>query len=185
MAKPEDQEATMIANLAERTGRTLEQWRAMLRDLDAGGHAGIVRHLKQEHGVTHGYANLIAHRALSSAAAAAGPDALVDAQYAGSRAAARPIYEAVLRAVLDFGDEVEVAPKKTYVSLRRSKQFALLQPGAGRLDVGINAGDVPVTERLERSGSFNAMVSHRVRVPSVDDVDDELIGWLRRAYDRA
>lgn len=39
--------------------------------------------------------------------------------------------------------------------------------------------------RHEKSGSFNAMVSHRVRVTDVKEVDAELIGWLREAYDRA
>jgi hypothetical protein len=29
------------------------------------------------------------------------------------------------------------------------------------------------------------MVSHRVRVSSVEEVDAELIGWLRAAYDPA
>ena len=70
------------------------------------------------------------------------------------------------------------------MSLRRKKQFAIVQPStATRLDVGINLKGTPATERLEASGSFNAMVSHRVRVTSPSDVDPELIGWLRRAYE--
>ena len=79
-----------------------------------------------------------------------------------------------------------MAPKKAYVSLRHKKQFAIIQPSTRtRLDVGINLkGDEP-TERLEASGSFNAMVSHRVRVTDVKQVDKELIAWLKDAYKRA
>ncbi|MEM9305400.1 MAG: DUF5655 domain-containing protein, partial [Pseudomonadota bacterium] len=82
--------------------------------------------------------------------------------------------------------DVELAPKKAYVSLRRQKQFGLIQPSTRtRVDVGINLkGDAP-SGRLEASGSFNAMVSHRVRVSSADEVDAELIDWLREAFERA
>ena len=98
----------------------------------------------------------------------------------------RPIYEAILAAVNKFGDDLDVAPKKANVSLRRKKQFALLQPStATRFDVGINLKGVPTTERLQASGSFSAMVSHRVSLTSVGEVDQELIGWLRQAYDAA
>ena len=85
-----------------------------------------------------------------------------------------------------FGKDVELAPKKTYVSLRRAKQFGLVQPSTKtRVDVGINLKGMPPTDRLEASGSFNAMVSHRVRVASAKEVDAELIGWLKRAYEHA
>ena len=79
--------------------------------------------------------------------------------------------------------DVEVAPKKAYVSLRRAKQFAILQPStATRLDVGLVLAGVEPTDRLETAGSFNAMVTHRVRLESVDQVDKELMSWLRQAY---
>jgi len=88
--------------------------------------------------------------------------------------------------VQSFGRDVEIAPKKTYVSLRRSKQFALVQPSTkDRIDVGINLEGTAPSGRLEASGSFNAMVSHRVRIGSRKDVDAELKSWLRQAYDAA
>lgn len=132
----------------------------------------------------HGYANLVASTALTPAATA-GED-LVSAQYAGRTAALRPIYDAIAAAVASLGPDVELAPKKTYVSLRRSKQFALVQPStATRVDVGIQLPGVEPLGRLEPSGSFNAMVTHRVRVEAAAEVDDALLGWLRQAYERA
>lgn len=104
----------------------------------------------------------------------------------GPKAAFRPLYDKLITAIQKFGADVEVSPKKTYVSLRRSKQFALIQPStATRLDVGINLKGTPAKGRLEASGSFNAMVSHRVRVESALDLDAELIGWLKQAYQAA
>lgn len=186
MASPEEQEQSMIARLPEQTGRALEDWIGMVQKCGLTKHGEIVKALKTDHGVTHGYANLIAHKALrSDAGSSADAGDLVAAQYGGSRASVRPIYDAVIEQVLAFGDDVEVSPKKAYVSLRRSKQFGLLQPASARLDVGINLKGEAATARLEQAGSFNAMVSHRVRVASPEQVDAELIGWLRQAYERS
>jgi predicted transport protein len=112
-------------------------------------------------------------------------EGLVDAQYTGAKAGLRPIYDALIERVKSFGGDVEISPKKTYVSLRRRKQFGLIQASATRIDVGINLKGTSATERPEPSGSFNAMVSHRVRVASVKDVNKELEGWLRKAYEGA
>lgn len=188
MAKsPEEMTESMIANLREKTGKSLAEWLAVVKEGGFARHGEIVRHLKSKHGVTHGYANLIAQRALAPAGAAAPDgDELVEAQYAGPKAALRPVYEALIAAVRRFGGDVEIAPKKTYVSLRRSKQFGLIQPSAAtRIDVGINLKGTAAKGRLEASGSFNAMVSHRVRVESTKEVDAELIGWLKKAYEVA
>jgi hypothetical protein len=178
---------TMKANLAANTGRTLDQWVQAARKFGLGRHGEIVQKLKSEHGLGHGYANLIAHSMNQSAAAMADDgDALIEAQYAGAKAALRPIYDALTAQLLKLGPDVELAPKKAYVSVRRAKQFALLQPStATRFDVGLVLKGAPPRGRLEASGSFNAMVTHRVRLASVKDVDAELAGWLRKAYDGA
>jgi len=187
MAKsPEDAEATMIANLREKTGKTLEQWVQIATKSGRSKHGEVVAFLKSEHGMTHGYANLVAHRTLKSAAGDSAPDDLVSEQYAGAKSALKPIYDKLLAAVGKFGADVEVSPKKAYVSLRRNKQFAIVQPStATRLDVGINLKGVEPAGRLEKSGSFNAMVTHRVRIEGIEQIDKELITWLKRAYDAA
>jgi hypothetical protein len=183
-----DAEATMIANFKEKTGKTLDEWLRLVAKSSAKKHGEIVAGLKRDHGLTHGFANLVAMKHLKSDAgslAASGADLVAD-QYAGEKAALKPIYDAIIAAVNKFGPDVEIAPKKTYVSLRRSKQFAILQPSTKtRLDVGINLKGVTPAGRLEASGSFNAMVSHRVRVEKAADADKALIGWLKAAYDGA
>lgn len=174
----------MIQNLAEKTGHDLAWWLRTARAAGLAKHGEIVRHLKSEHGLTHGYANLVAHKALERDGGTPAGDELIDAQYAGPKACLRPILDALLAAVRAFGDDVEVAPKKTSVSLRRSKQFAVITPATKtRVDVGIQLKGEPAGGRLEESG--NAMTSHRVRLESVDTVDAELVGWLREAYERA
>jgi hypothetical protein len=81
---------------------------------------------------------------------------------------------------------VEVAPKNAYVSLRRSKQFAMLIPATKtRFEIGINLKGQPGDGRLEANTASNAMCSHKINIASVDEVDDEVIGWLRLAYEKA
>jgi predicted transport protein len=179
--------ASMIRNLEEKTGKPLVAWVELARASGLSKHGEIVKHLKTAHGLTHGYANLVAHEAISAFVSAPADEGdLVAAQYAGDKAGLRPIYDRLIAAVQAFGPDVEIAPKKAYVALRRSKQFAILQPSTKtRLDVGINLKGVDPEGRLEASGSWNSMVSHRVRVATPEDVDAALVGWLRQAYQEA
>ena len=51
--------------------------------------------------------------------------------------------------------------------------------------VGLNLKGVPAKARLEASGSFNSMVSHRVRIEKASEIDQQLVSWLKQAYDAA
>jgi len=182
MAKsPEEMAAAMVANMKDKTGKSLDEWLVITRATGLPKHGQIVKLLKGEHGVTHGFANMIAHETLKQDERE--PTDLVATQYDGAKSGLRPIYDAVIAAVEALGDDVEISPKKTYVSLRRNKQFALVQPSTKtRVDLGLQLKGKDPTGRLEASGSFNAMVSHRVRLTDPSQVDDELKGWLREAY---
>lgn len=184
---PEEMANAMIANMKEKTGKTLAQWISIAKKSGEEKHGAIVKHLKTEHGMTHGFASLVAHKHLKSDAGSAGANTdLVAAQYAGPKADLKPIYDAVIKAASALGKDVEVSPKKTYVSLRRKKQFAIVQPSTKtRVDLGVNLKDTEPAGRLEASGSFNAMVSHRLRLEKAADVDKDVKAWLKKAYSQA
>jgi len=177
-----DPNQSMIDNLPKNTGRSLDEWFAVLDDTrNLEKHSELMNHLKSEHSVSHGFANFIVLRYRERGVSTADDD-LVEAQYAGAKAALRPIYEALVRAATGLGEDVEAAPKKTAVSLRRSKQFAVIEaPSAKRIQLGIQLKGAPTTDRLLAG---NAMCSHKVNITAVEDVDDELMGWLREAYER-
>lgn len=177
-----DPNQTMIDNLASRTGRSLEEWFEVLSGTTLEKHTELMSHLKQRHGVSHGFANgiVLAYRERGSSRS---EDELVEAQYVGAKAALRPVYEAVTAAATALGVDVTVAPKRTAVSLRRSKQFAVVEaPSAKRIQLGIQLKGAEETSRLLKG---NAMCSHRVNLSSVQEVDDEVVSWLRTAYERA
>jgi hypothetical protein len=166
-------------NLQEKTGRTMPEWFALLETTGLEKHTEIMNWLKSEHGVSHGFANGIALQFRSRGDNPADND-LVDAQYAGRKAQLRPILDQIVSLARGFGDDVEVAPKKTSVSLRRAKQFAVIEAvSASRVQVGLQLRDHPTTDRLL---AWGGMCSHKVNVASVAEVDDEITGWLREAY---
>ncbi|MDH3373625.1 MAG: DUF4287 domain-containing protein [Gammaproteobacteria bacterium] len=183
---PEEMANAMIANMKEKTGKTLEQWVAIAGRSGLAKHGELVKLLKSDHKMTHGFANLVAHKTLKSdAGSVADSSDLVVAQYSGAKAELKPIYDAIIAAATKCGD-VEIAPKKSYVSLRRSKQFAIIQPSTKtRVDLGLNLKGESATGRLEESGSFNSMVTHRVRLEGPADVDKNVQTWLKKAWSAA
>jgi predicted transport protein len=178
---------SMINNMPEKTGKSLTEWFEIVSAKGIDKHGDILKLLKGEYGMTHGYANTVA--LLYRQRAAGGPppaDDLVSAQYEGPKAVLRPVYDAVLSAVEKFGSDVEIAPKKTYVSLRRKKQFAIVQPSTRtRVDLGLNLKGVEPVGRLEGGNVFGGMCTHLVKLTSVEEVDDQVKNWLRLAYDQA
>jgi len=182
MPTPEEQEQAMIANLERSSGRGMQAWLDVIDGSGFTKHAEQVEHLKTEHALGHGYANLVVHLAKRRTTGEAGTGDLVDAQYRGKEHL-RPIFDAIVAAVTSFGTDVEIAPKKAGVSLRRSKQFALVEPTTKtRVDVGLNLKGTEPGGRLEAAGG---MCTHRVRITAPTEVDGELIAWLRDAWERA
>ena len=187
MATVDKQLATMLANVPEKTGKPMAEWLTLIAGSGLDKHGKILAMLKGDHGVTHGFANLIAAHALKSGADGSGSgDAAsdpVEDQYSGAKAALKPIYDAILSFSQGLGADVEVAPKKASVSLRRKKQFALVTPATKtRIDLGLALKGDDAQGRLE---AYNAMCSHRVRLESVDDFDDEVKAWVAQAYARS
>ena len=139
--------------------------------------------LKADHGLAQGAAHRVSllARQRDEAGVAAPPDP-ADALYAGAKAGLRPLHDALIGEIRALG-AVDIAPKKGYLSLRRRKQFAMIQPSTtSRIDLGLILPATPATGRLASAARFNPLFTHRVRITAVTDLDDELRGWLATAY---
>jgi hypothetical protein len=179
---------TQLRNIEAKTGRTIDQLRAMLASSGLAKHGELRSFAMEKFGLGHGDANTLVHVALAtdgqSAAAGLGAEDVLAGIYVDKKAALRPIHDALMAEIGRFG-EFETAPKKGYVSLRRKKQFAMIGPGsATRVDVGLNMKGLPATDRLltEKPGG---MCQYKVKLSSSAEVDAELVGWLRCAYEAA
>lgn len=176
---------TMIENFQKNTGRSLEEWVGIVREKSFDKHGQIVKFLKEEHGFTHGFANLVAHKARESGSAGSkDQEELITMQYKGKEHF-KPLFDKLMESITQFGKDVELAPKKAYVSLRRKKQFATLKPATKkRFEVGINLrGQEPTGKLVEEKP--NAMCSHRIDLSGENDLSKEVFEWLRKAYENA
>jgi len=183
MSTIDQQLANQIANIEKATGRSLADWIAIIQESGLEKHGQILALLKEQHGLSHGNANILAIRAREAVAGGAPSDAeFIDSHYAGKNADLRPLYDAVVAKVSGFGADVELDPKKSYVSLRRRKQFAIVGPAAGQLEVCLNLPGAQASDRLKPT---TGMATHKVRISDAGGLDDELVGWLREAYERA
>lgn len=177
---------SMIDNLAKNTGKSLEEWIIIVNKENFAKHGEILKFLKETHGLTHGFANLIAHKAKGSDAGSAGnQDDLITKQYQGKEHFV-PVYQKIMAEIEKFGNDIEIAPKNAYVSLRRKKQFALLQPATKtRFEIGIILKGQESAGKLEKINTANAMCSHKINVAGVNDIDAEVFDWLKKAYENA
>jgi hypothetical protein len=177
---------SQLNNIQKRTGKTLDELYDIIRKSGLAKHGEIVNMLKRELGMGHGDANTVAKFFFKSVGEGkeATTDDAINEIYAGAKAALRPIHEELMAAIVQMGP-CEIAPKKGYVSLRRKKQFAMIGPATTtRVEVGLNMKGVQGTGRLSEMPP-GSMCQYKVNVTDVKEVDGELIGWIRQAYESA
>ena len=179
---------TQINNIQKKTGKSLDELTAIAQKSGLTKHGELRDYFKSELSLGHGDANALAHAVMQSdgqrAAEGKSTDAVLDEIYTGAKAGQRPIHEALMKHISKFG-EFEVVPKKGYVSLRRMKQFAMIGPKTNtRFEVGINARDLKKNPRLVEQPK-GSMCNYIVNLTDENEVDSELVGWLKSAYESA
>lgn len=191
---PTARAARQVAATTDAIDRSVEALAAEVTDAGLDRHGAIVNHLKGHYGVTHGNANAVAHAIRRQLAGGSPSEAeLLGHQYRGDRAVLRPVLDAVLAAATTLGDDVDVVVQKTGVSLRRSRQFALVQvPSARRVALGLNlgrVGDLDAHASARRLTPTSGMCSHRVDLTAADvadgRLDDEVVALLALAAEHA
>jgi hypothetical protein len=193
MADPEEARLKQLRNVQTRTGRTIAELHSVLADsgLDKVGQQRTL--LMERFKLGYGDANTVAlfygrplppldgKAALLPEADRGDPLASI---YTGAKAHLRPLHVSVLEMVRSFGTFDE-APKKSYISLRRKKQFAMLGPATKDLvEIGLNSKLLAPTTRLKAMPA-GGMCQFTLRIGASTELDRELQGWLRSAYDEA
>ena len=176
-----------LENITTKTGKTPEEFVALAQAeglLEPGVKAGqILAWLKNEYGLGRGHAMAIVATINKQAGPPSSAEEKVAKHFNAKKSSWRPVYEQLIDRVNEFGPDTDVVAGASYLSLRKAgKKFAMIQVTADRLDIGIKLKDTPPDLRLERAGSWNAMVTHRVRIHTPEEINPELFGWLERAY---
>ena len=170
------------------TGKGLDEIREMVTDSGLVKHGEIRTYLLEKLPLGYGDANTLVHYVQKSdgASLAEGKtlELLVDEIYDEKKSALRPIHDAVMEGLRDMG-EFEILPKKGYLSLKRKRQFAMIGPKTNtRVEIGINSKTLPGSDRLIEQPK-GSMCNFVVKVSDLRDVDEELIAWLKQAYDES
>ena len=176
---------SMLENLKEKTGHSLEEWKGLIASQGLSKHGEIVKFLKEQHNVTHGYASEIALKTLGSDAdSSANADEFIVSQYKGKEHL-KAFYDKLMAEIQQFGGDFNIDPKKTYVSLKRKKQFIILNPASKtRFEIGFNLKGVDPQGKLEAEKP-NGICSHKINLADISDIDQEVIDWIKMAFEKA
>ena len=179
-----------LDNIKTQTGMTPNDFIAKAEKkgfLVPGVRAGeIVDWLKKDYGLGHGHAMAIVLVLKQASGQNPGVAEKIDRLFSGSRSGWRTPYDQLIQKTQKYGQNVRTDPTDTYVSiLKGKKKFAVIGVTADRMDIGIKLKGVEPGGRLEASGSWNSMVTHRVRIRDPKQIDKEVFTWLKRAYEEA
>jgi hypothetical protein len=186
---PKEMREAIARNLPEKTGRSFEEWVALTRKDGPSERKEMIAWLKTRHELGTVTANFIAAEAAGRSIVDEYADegALLDGMYSGERAALRPLYDGLAAAGRKLGKDVVLTVCKTYVGMRRARQFAILKPTTRtRVDLGLVLPNVKPQGRLVKAGSIgNDRMTHRLEITTKKEIDATVKDWLKAAYDRA
>lgn len=181
---------TQLSNIETKTGKSRAKLAEFVNASSFTKHSELREMVSGEFGLEYGVANALVHFANEFASGSEGGggeksvDDPVSEIYSGNKGELQPIHDEIKKQIHNLGD-FEIAPKKKYLSLRRKKQFAMVGPASkGRVEVGLNMKGIEGTSRLE-SLPPGGMCQYRVFLTYASEVDEELIGWIKIAYESA
>src|SRR6266403_1984137 len=184
-----------IGELKQKTGRTLDEWIKFIRKEGPPTEEARRDWLKTQHKLGTNSAWWLAERSAGKGEELGDADVYlqaaekyVDEMFAGKKEHLRPIYDALLKLGLSMGKDTKACPCQTIVPLYRNHVFAQIKPTTQtRIDFGLALGDPKKTpKRLIDTGGFEKKdrITHRFKITSLEDIDDEVKRWLKTAYDR-
>lgn len=183
----------VIRNLKAKTGRSLEEWAALLKKQGPAAVPEQKAWLKDKYGLGGSTIGVIVDQVkgadleMSAAAYLKNAPEYVDDLFSGARAHLRPICDELFLLATSFGDDVKVSPCKTFVPLYRNHVFGQIKPTTQtRVDLGLALGDTKTSKRLIDTGGLakKDRITQRIELTSLDDIDAEVKKWLKAAYDR-
>lgn len=184
-----------IAELKPKTGRSLDEWIAVVIKDGPKENASRRAWLKSKHKLGTNSAWWIADRAEGKDTEEDTPERYlasavqyVEGQYGGAKEHLRPVYDALLKLGKSLGPDVKACPCKTMVPLHREHVFAQIKPTTNsRIDLGLcfTTYTARLPKRLIDTGGLakKDRITHRIPVSSLAEIDDELKKWLKAAYD--
>jgi hypothetical protein len=184
-----------IATLKEKTGRSVEEWVALVKKDGPPDTKSRREWLKSQHKLGTNSAWWIAERAEGKKPVDDDPDAYLQAaagyvekMFAGGKVGQRPIYDKLLELGLKSGCDAKVCPCETIVPLYRNHVFAQIKPTTQtRIDLGfaLKGCKTKIPKRPIDTGGLGKgdRITHRIPIEKLSDIDAEVRRWLGIAYE--
>lgn len=177
-----------LDNIKAKTGKTAEDFVRLAAQkglLRPGVKAEqIVAWLKDDFGLGRGHAMAIVLVLKSASQPKQTREETVAKHFSGGRAKWRQPYDELLSRIRRFGPDISLEPTAAYIGLLRGgKKFAVVEITSGRLDIGLKLRGMRPVGRAQAAGTWNSMVTHRVGITEPEQIDDEMLSWLRQAYE--
>lgn len=179
-------ENEFMDGLARETGKDLKAWLKIIDAFDTKKRNEVIVLLKSEHGFGHMDASLLAGiHANGGKPVYASTDDLLENQFAKA-ADMRPLYEAFLKFVGTNFPDSSVLPKKTYVSILENREFAAVNIKAKELRIGLDLGDRPFDDRIEKAKLTGPMprISHMFVLTDEKQLDGGIAEALKASHAR-
>ena len=175
-----------LDSIQAKTGTPPADIAGLVREQGLSKPAEIIAWLKKEFDLGHGHSMAIVSLVRGEGQPRRSANDKVADYFSGAKAKWRGAYDRLVHEAMRFGPGVAVAPGATYLSLTKAgRKFAIVQAVAERIDLGLKIKGAAAAGRLEAAGAWNSMVTHRVRIRDGEDLDAEVLDWLKQAYARA
>ena len=176
--------ATIRAGLERDTGKSMDEWVAIVRTCPEEGHRARLKWLKDHHGLLQNRASQVLSEAFGSRMAWSQPDKLIEALWTDP--ASRTIFQAIDAAARQPNEVIQTA-RKGYTAWSRKVQFAAARPvKGGKAMLGL-AVPPDTGARLEapKNESWSERLKARVLLSSPAEVDAEIEALLKEAWQNA
>jgi hypothetical protein len=184
-----------LAEIETKTGKSVDEWMKIINNAPVKDNKDRRIWLKEKFALGTNTAWWLADRADGSNLMEETPEAYltvaakwVSDMFAGKKAALYPLYDSLMKCGYGIAIDVKACPCRTMVPLYRNHVFAQIKPSTNtRIDLGLALKGVSknIPKRLLDTGGIakGDRITHRIPISNVDEIDDEVIKWMKVAYE--
>ncbi|WP_409342945.1 DUF5655 domain-containing protein [Paenibacillus sp. MBLB4367] len=175
----------MANSMKERTGKTVEEWLELLKDAPLPEKPSEKKKwLKEHYGLGQNSAMMLLGL-ISGVNEYADGDKLVDALFQKENEELRMLYDRVAKHISAIGSDISIQPRKTYIPFYRKKQFLMIKPHKGVLNIGLALPETLEYAHLDSAKGLggNERITRKIVAEPKGDLDDAAMRLIRAAYE--
>lgn len=170
----------------KQTGKSPEDFSLLAKAEYLATHNEIVDWLKTKFELSHGHATTISHLILQSPSEKAADNKAMASQFSGVKADWMPACRELFSKVERFGHDVTVDLQSEPIAFKRGTiNFGLVMVDKSKLEIGLNLPGTPFNDTYTEATDWTDRITHKASFIVQQQINDELISWLRQAYDKA